>query len=182
MPGGQRGALDPGMNTTSSGSTDYGLFDQLAEEFAGRYRRGERPSLQAYIDRCPEMGDAIRELFPGSLSRWTIAEEGVRPSARRNCPPSYAVPAYQIGDYRVIREVVARRRGGRFTRPSKPQGRPRACSKSCRVVSPETMWRQERFCQQGVGRARLHHTNIVPVFQVGQDGYVVFYAMQFIQG
>src|SRR5262249_23190510 len=28
----------------------------------------------------------------------------------------------------------------------------------------------------------LHHTNIVPVFEFGQDGDVCFYAMQFIQG
>src|SRR5262249_24138334 len=30
--------------------------------------------------------------------------------------------------------------------------------------------------------ARLHHTNIVPVFEVGQAGDVCFYAMQFIPG
>ena len=35
--------------STSSGSADYGLFDELAEEFAGRYRRGERPSLQGWL-------------------------------------------------------------------------------------------------------------------------------------
>ena len=31
----------------SSGSRDYGRFDELAEEFAGRFRRGERPSLRS---------------------------------------------------------------------------------------------------------------------------------------
>src|SRR5207253_3081475 len=31
--------------STSSGSRDYVRFDELAEEFAERYRRGERPSL-----------------------------------------------------------------------------------------------------------------------------------------
>ena len=41
---------------------------------------------------------------------------------------------------------------------------------------------QERFRREARAAARLHHTNIVPVFQVGQDGEVVFYAMQFIQG
>jgi hypothetical protein len=37
----------------SAGSRDYGRFDELAEEFAKRYRRCERPSLQEYIDRLP---------------------------------------------------------------------------------------------------------------------------------
>jgi hypothetical protein len=30
--------------------------------------------------------------------------------------------------------------------------------------------------------AQLHHSNIVPVFEVGQEAEVVFYAMQYIQG
>src|SRR5262249_30105676 len=30
--------------------------------------------------------------------------------------------------------------------------------------------------------AQLHHTNIVPVFEVGRDGEVSYYAMQFIRG
>ena len=41
---------------------------------------------------------------------------------------------------------------------------------------------QERFRREARAAARLHHTNIVPVYDVGQDGDVCFYAMQFIQG
>ena len=40
----------------------------------------------------------------------------------------------------------------------------------------------ERFRREAKAAARLHHTNIVPVFEVGQDGETAYYAMQFIQG
>ena len=40
----------------------------------------------------------------------------------------------------------------------------------------------ERFRREAKSAARLHHTNIVPVFEVGQDGETAYYAMQFIQG
>ena len=40
----------------------------------------------------------------------------------------------------------------------------------------------ERFRREAKAAARLHHTNIVPVFEVGRDGEVAYYAMQFIQG
>ena len=92
--------------STSSGSADYGLFDELAEEFAERYRRGERPSLQEYVDRCPAMGDEIRELFP-ALVEVEQAEEVLEASPR-------------TGGL-AIRSGAAP--GGRL--PGDPRGRPR---------------------------------------------------------
>jgi WD40 repeat protein len=40
----------------------------------------------------------------------------------------------------------------------------------------------ERFKREARAAARLHHTNIVPVFDVGKDGDHCYYAMQYIQG
>src|SRR5262249_61211239 len=40
----------------------------------------------------------------------------------------------------------------------------------------------ERFRREAQAAARLHHTNIVPVFGVGTDAGVHYYAMQFIRG
>jgi serine/threonine protein kinase len=40
----------------------------------------------------------------------------------------------------------------------------------------------ERFRREAKAAARLHHTNIVPVFGVGEHGGVPYYAMQFIRG
>src|SRR5262249_53662880 len=40
----------------------------------------------------------------------------------------------------------------------------------------------ERFRREAQAAARLHHTNIVPVFGVGQHEGVPYYAMQFIRG
>jgi integrase len=39
-----------------------------------------------------------------------------------------------------------------------------------------------RFQRKSRAAAQLHHSNIVPVFEVGQEGDVCFYAMQYIQG
>jgi WD40 repeat protein len=40
----------------------------------------------------------------------------------------------------------------------------------------------ERFRREAQAAARLHHTNIVPVFGVGRDGDTHFYVMQYIAG
>jgi hypothetical protein len=48
----------------SDGSEQFVLLNRLADEFAARFRLGERPSLQEYIDRHPELANDIREFFP----------------------------------------------------------------------------------------------------------------------
>ena len=39
-----------------------------------------------------------------------------------------------------------------------------------------------RFHREAKAAARLHHTNIVPVFGVGEHEGIHFYVMQFIRG
>jgi serine/threonine protein kinase/WD40 repeat protein/tetratricopeptide (TPR) repeat protein len=41
---------------------------------------------------------------------------------------------------------------------------------------------RDRFQREARAAARLHHTNIVPIFGVGEDRGALYYAMQFIQG
>src|SRR5438309_11061400 len=88
---------------TTAGSLDYGRFDELAEEFAERYRRGERPGLQEYIDRLPAMAKEIRELFP-ALVEVEQVEGDARDDALQQPPPALTC-LRQIGDYRIVREV-----------------------------------------------------------------------------
>jgi eukaryotic-like serine/threonine-protein kinase len=40
------------------------LLNELAYEFAERYRHGERPPIKEYTDRYPELAQDIREIFP----------------------------------------------------------------------------------------------------------------------
>src|SRR5262245_281017 len=85
----------------SPGSRNSGRFDELAEEFAERYRQGERPSLQEYIDRCPEMADEIRETFPALVAR-AKGSAGADPHLQA---PVRTPSVKEIGDYRILREV-----------------------------------------------------------------------------
>jgi tetratricopeptide (TPR) repeat protein len=46
---------------SAPGSNKCARLDPLAEEFADRYRRGERPSMQEYLDQYPDLAEDIRE-------------------------------------------------------------------------------------------------------------------------
>ena len=86
-----------------------------------------------------------------------------------------------MGDYRVIREVGRGGMGVVYEAEQVSLGR-RVALKILPGVVAKDRKALERFRREARAAARLHHTNIVPVFEVGQDGDVVFYAMQFIQG
>src|SRR6516225_2162680 len=90
--------------STKTSSADYGRFEELAEEFAARFRRGERPGLQEYIDRCPDLADEIRELFPALVEVERVKEDPPAPPGAAETAASLP-PLGQVGDYRILREV-----------------------------------------------------------------------------
>jgi eukaryotic-like serine/threonine-protein kinase len=162
----------------SPDSRAFGQFDKLAEEFAERYRRGERPSVEEYVDRLPEMADEIHEIFP-ALVEVEQAGRDVRAHTPRQRP---AVPILsQLGDYRVLREIGRGGMGVMYEAEQISLGR-RVALKILPGRASSDPVVQERFRREARAAARLHHTNIVPVFEVGQQGDVAYYAMQFIQG
>jgi eukaryotic-like serine/threonine-protein kinase len=165
--------------STSPGSLDYGRFDELAEEFVERFRRGERPILQEYVDRLPGMADEIREMFP-AMVEVECADDEAR--GLLVPPPPTGVPYLsQIGDYRILREVGRGGMGVVYEAEQVSLGR-RVALKILPGHATGDRKTQERFRREAKSAARLHHTNIVPVFEVGHDRDVSFYAMQLIQG
>ena len=51
------------------------LLNRLADEFAERYRRGERPAVQEYVNRHPELADDIGELFPSLVVMQPVKDD-----------------------------------------------------------------------------------------------------------
>jgi serine/threonine protein kinase/WD40 repeat protein len=153
-------------------------IEALAEEFLGRYRQGERPSLTEYVNEHPELAELIREYFPAMLVMEELGSvDGDTQSARlggANIPD-------QIADYRILREMGRGGMGIVYEAIQESLGR-RVALKVLPFHGLLGRTHLERFCREARAAARLHHTNIVPVFAVGEDHGIHYYAMQFIQG
>jgi serine/threonine protein kinase/WD40 repeat protein len=156
------------MNAQSSGK--YEQLDRIAEEFAERFRRGERPSLHEYTQRYPELATEIREVFP-AMVEMECAEAVIEPPA---------APLQQLGDYRLLREIGRGGMGVVYEAEQASLGR-RVALKVLTGARGDAR-ALERFRREARAAAQLHHTNIVPVFEVGEHDHVCFYAMQYIQG
>src|SRR5205823_9902268 len=87
----------------------------------------------------------------------------------------------QIGDYLVIREIGRGGMGVVYEAEQESLGRHVALKvlPGCARLDPKL---RERFRREARAAARLHHTNIVPVFGVGEHEGTPYYVMQFIQG
>ncbi len=155
----------------------------LAQEFADRYRRGERPSLSEYAGRYPEHAERIRRVFPAMVAMerlgsvgGVVGRDGRRLSHReadrlRSGWASIASSARsRSGGMGVVYEAVQESLGRHVALKVLPFHR---------LVHESQL---ERFRREARAAARLHHTNIVPVFGVGECDGVHYYAMQFIQG
>src|SRR5262245_42939344 len=156
------------------------LFNGLVDEFAERYRRGERPSVREYTGRYPQLAEQIRDLFPALAEIEQVKQEQTTPETGGAGPPATGLPR-QLGDYRVVRELGRGGMGVVYEAEQVSLGR-RVALKVLALAASLDVTALERFRREARAAAKLHHTNIVPVFDVGQEGHAFFYAMQFIAG
>jgi WD40 repeat protein/serine/threonine protein kinase len=148
------------------------VLDELAESFLAQCRRGEHPAVEEVARAHPDLAERIRELFPALL-----AMEALNPAP---APVSPVMPA-RLGEYRLLRELGRGGMGIVYEAVQEPLGR-RVALKVLplgALIRPE---RLERFRREARNAARLHHTNIVPVFGVGECDGLNFFAMQYIRG
>lgn len=152
-------------------------LEELAELFLERYRRGERPSLSEFISRAPEHADEIRDLFPALV----LMEQANPASASFAAVTHTACNREQLGDYRLLREVGRGGMGIVYEAVQEALGRHVALKilPTSSATDPKCLL---RFRREARAAARLHHTNIVPVYDIGESEGIHYYAMQFIQG
>jgi eukaryotic-like serine/threonine-protein kinase len=168
------------MNSSSSSEQDS--VDRLAEEFVARHRRGEHPELAEYTQRFPQYAEAIRDLFPA-----LVLIERVKPGDGEPTGDYDAMAASQgrrlerLGDYRILREIGRGGMGVVYEAEQESLGRRVALKvlSAGALIDPQQV---RRFEREAPAAAKLHHTNIVPVFGVGQQDGHHYYVMQLIPG
>lgn len=170
--------------------------------------RGESPQRRDLIDAHPEFAEELTSFFedleavnrfaaplreaafvePSSAPRpvdkaafWNDREAD--PAADPNAvgPAVSSGDLGRIGDFRLIREVG---RGGMGVVYEAEQLslRRRVALKILPFAAAFDARHLQRFRNEALAAAQLHHTTIVPVYAVGAEAGVHYYAMQFIDG
>ncbi len=165
-------------------SAERNPVEELAEEFAERHRRGERPSIDEYTARYPQWADEIRDLFPALLFMEKLkpaASDLTGPFADDVTQPVLVVQPQRLGEFRLVREIGRGGMGVVYEAVQESLGRCVALKvlPGGALVSATYL---ERFRREARAAAKLQHPNIVPVHGTFETDGVHYYAMQYIEG
>ena len=145
--------------------SDVYHLEELAQEFVERLRSGESPTIEDFVSRCPEHADEIRELFPALHIMEKAVPDSSIDSSRITDPMVPTVP-FDLGDYRVLREVGRGGMGVVYEAEQQALGR-RVALKVLSGAAARKPNSLIRFQREARSAGRLHHTNIVPVHDIG---------------
>ena len=160
-------------------SSERDPVEVLAAEFMERCRRGERPSLEEYVQRHPELASEIRELFPTIAAIERLKTTDTRDG--HSGPVRGDVHLERLGDFRIVRELGRGGMGIVYEAQQESLGRRVAVKVLPRQLLLEAR-QLDRFEREARTAAKLHHTNIVPIFGVGEHEGYHYIAMQYIHG
>jgi WD40 repeat protein/serine/threonine protein kinase len=174
------------MRTSTEGSTvprsrDRFLEDLIAE-VTDRLQNGDAVDLSVILADHPGHADTLRRILPTIEIMAQFASSAASPSPGAAPSGLARVPAIGVlGDFRVLREVGRGGMGIVYEAIQISLNR-RVALKVLPFAAGMDPRQLLRFQNEAQAAAGLHHTNIVPVFSVGCERGVHYYAMQFIAG
>ena len=166
------------MSEAASSENDANL--DVLGDFLNDLRRGGEPAevVARYCGRHPKLAEQFRDLVEVNAllerapDRSTEGYEPVDPQGER---------VERLGPYRIVGVLGRGGMGDVFEAIEEPLDRRVAVKtvRGGRGTRPDWM---RRFLHEREVLARLHHTNIVPIFAAGQEGDLLYFAMPCIPG
>jgi serine/threonine protein kinase/WD40 repeat protein len=135
---------------------------------------GFPPAPDVFASGYPELGDDLREALEGLALVQGLVGEPAGPGHRLEA-------GRRVAGYRIVRELGRGGMGIVYEAVHVGLDRPVALKVLGANAAPDSTGRR-RFLNEARTAAGLHHTHIVPVFDVGQVGGLCYYAMQRIEG
>jgi len=158
------------------GTAGHELLAELADDFARRYRQGERPSVEAYAQEHPAMADQIRELFPAMLA---MEQSGLAPTIEIAHVDRVGTT---IARYTLLERIGE---GGFGTVFLAEQQHPVRRQVALKIIKAGMDSRQviARFQAERQALAIMDHPNIAKVLDAGEtDAGRPYFVMELVKG
>jgi serine/threonine protein kinase len=156
---------------------------QALEEYLAAAEEGQAPDRREFLARHAEIAGPLGECLDG-----LDALQGAGSSPSRSGPRGQALgrpadgPAgAPLGDFQIVREIGRGGMGVVYEAEQLSLGR-RVALKVLPFAAALDGRQLQRFRNEAQAAAHLHHPHIVPVYFVGVERGVHYYAMQLIEG
>ncbi len=171
------------MNDRGQSNAAEDAVGIVVDSFLARFRRGERPALSELVARHPDLAEQLQEIIPAlvELEQLGVATGSFSGSRAAGAGSAEGDHAETLGDYRIVRRIG----GGGMGLVYEAEHKSLKSRVALKVMHPRFRANDKylrRFHVEAKAAAGLHHTNIVSVFDYGEQGGVCYYAMQFIEG
>ena len=128
-------------------------------------------------ERFPELAETFRKLAEAmAMLQATQLRQPCESSAWQDEAPH----PERFGPYRVIRSIGRGGMGEVYEAVEEPLGRHVAIKTLRRHATSESLLL--RFDRERRTLARLHHTNVVPIYATGSEGDLLYFAMPYLAG
>ncbi len=154
-----------------------GRLSKAAQEYLADLESGKSPDRKAFLDRYPELGKELEACLE-SIEQLQRAKQ---PRHSASAPTEVPFPGEPLGDFQIHREIGRGGMGIVYEATQLSLGR-RVALKVLPFAATFDPKHLQRFQNEAKAAAQLHHNNIVPVYAVGCERGVHFYAMQMIEG
>lgn len=148
---------------------------EASREYLAELEAGRRPDRQEFLARFPDLAEALSECFDGI----DLAQSLRPPVPLPQLQPEFT--ASPLGDFQILHEIGRGGMGVVYEAIQLSLGR-RVALKVLPFATAMDAKHLQRFKNEATAAAQLHHTHIVPVYAVGCERGVHFYAMQLIEG
>jgi serine/threonine protein kinase/Flp pilus assembly protein TadD len=154
---------------------------RILEVYLEELEAGARPDPEKLAARCPELAEPLKACL-ASLDFLQDAALGLRGPGQTGQAAAEVVPELRrLGDFHLLREVGRGGMGVVYEAEQQSLGR-RVALKVLPFAAALDARQLQRFKNEALAAAGLHHPNIVPVFGVGCERGIHYYAMQLIDG
>jgi serine/threonine protein kinase len=171
--------MNPAPDRLDTSACDDPRLLSAAEEYLAALEAGRRPGRATFLARFPGLTE--------QLARYLDALDLVHGAGRLfhsssgRPPVAASSPGERLGEFRIVREIGRGGMGVVYEAEQESLGR-RVALKVLPLAAALDAKQLQRFKNEAQAAAQLHHTNIVPVYAVGQERGVHYYAMQLIEG
>jgi len=156
------------------GAVEGSELARIFDAFLVRVRAGESPDPQQLLDENPSLADKLRVCLDVLYLSDHLA---VSPG---NADSGLGAPT-RLGDFRILR-LIGRGGMGIVYEAEQASLARRVALKVLPIVSALDPKHLQRFQIEARAAAQLQHPHIVPVFAIGSDRGIHYYAMQLIEG